>query len=87
MRPHPRRITLLGWLGVGCIAFYWLIMLTPTKAVNFGPALDVIGPFGWLILLGMVVLPIVAVWRGSRWWLAGAAAGVITCVDVLRRIH
>ena len=75
MNSRLRRIDVAGWLGVACIMFYWLIMLTPKKAVNFGPALDVIGPFGWLILLGMVVLPIVAAWRSSRWWFAAVAAG------------
>jgi len=87
MNSPQRRVNVLGWLGVVCIVFYWLIILTPKRIVNFGPALDVIGPFGWLILLGMVVLPIVAAWRGSRWWLAATGAGVITFADVLHRIH
>ena len=87
MRFPLHRINILGWLGVGCIAFYWLIMLTPRRIVNFGPALDAIGPLGWLILLGMVLMPFVAAWRGSRWWFAVVAAGVITFVNFLSHIH
>ena len=83
----PHRINIVGWLGVACTAFYWLVILTPRRLVNFGPALDVIGPLGWLILLGMIVLPVIAARRGSRWWFAAAAAGVITFVVCLRHIH
>ena len=76
-----------GWLGVACIAFYWLIILIPRRIVNLGPALEVIGPFGWLIVLGMIVLPIVAAKRGSKWWLSAAAVGAITLVDFAYHVH
>ena len=82
-----QRINIPGWLGVACIAFYWLIMLVPKRIANFGPSLDVIGAFGWIILLGMIVLPIAAVRRGSKWWLAAIGAGAFTFVDMLRHIH
>ena len=82
-----RGISILGWIGVACIAFYWVIMLVPRRVVNLGRVLDVIGPFGWLILLGMIVLPIIAARRRSKWWFVAAAAGAITLVDVFRHIH
>jgi|HubBroStandDraft_6_1064221.scaffolds.fasta_scaffold109318_2 hypothetical protein len=82
-----RGISIPGWIGVACFVFYWLIMLLPRRVVNLGPVLDVIGPFGWLILLGMIVLPIIAARRRSKWWFAAAAAGAITFVDFFRHIH
>src|SRR5208282_402493 len=85
--PQHRGISIPGWIGVACIAFYWLIMLVPRRVVNLGPVLDVIGPFGWIILLGMIVLPIVAARRRSKWWFAVAAAGAITVVDLFRHMH
>ncbi len=81
-----RGISISGWIGVACIAFYWLIMLLPRR-VNLGPLLDFIGPFGWLMLLAMIVLPVIAARRRSKWWFAAVAAGAITLVDVFRHIH
>lgn len=34
-----RRLNVLGWLGVACIAFYWLILLIPRRLVNLSPVL------------------------------------------------
>jgi hypothetical protein len=46
---------------VACIAFGWFIMLAPKRFVKpVLPVLDVIGPFSWLIILAMLVLPILA---------------------------
>ncbi len=69
---------------MACIAFGWFIMLAPKRFVKpVLPVLDVIGPFSWLIILAMLVLPILAAKRGSKWWLAVAAAGAITFADML----
>jgi len=85
--PQHRGISIPGWIGIACITFYWLIILVPRRVVNFNPVLDVIGPFGWLILLGMIVLPIIAARRRSKWWFAAAGAGAITFADFVRHIH
>jgi O-antigen/teichoic acid export membrane protein len=85
--PEHRGISIPGLLGVVCIAFYWMILLVPRRVLRLDPVLEVIGPFGWLMVLGMILLPIVAAKRGSKWWFAVAAVGAITLADLLRHIH
>jgi hypothetical protein len=48
------------------------------------PVFDEIGPFYWLVPLAMILLPVVAAKRASKWWLAVTAAGVITFFAFLR---
>ncbi len=58
----------------------------PKRAVKPAlPALDVMGPFSWLIILAMPILPILAAKRGSKWWLAVAAAGAATLAEMIYR--
>ncbi len=74
----------IGCIGVACIAFGWFIMLAPKRFVKpILPALDVIGPFSWVIILAMMLLPMLAAKRGSKWWWAVAAVGTITFADML----
>ena len=82
-----RGVSISGWIGVACIAFYWLVILVPKRVVNLGPVLDIFGPFGWLLLFGMIALPIIAARRRSKWWFAAAVTGAIIFVDFLRHIH
>jgi|HubBroStandDraft_4_1064222.scaffolds.fasta_scaffold584295_2 hypothetical protein len=83
MRLSLRQTNILGWIGVTCIAFTWLLLLVPKLIKALEPVLDAIGPLQWLIVLAMIVLPAIAAKRGSKWWLAAAAAGVVTFVDFL----
>jgi len=74
-----RRISrFLGWIGIGCIAFSWVVVLVPKHYADLGGVLDRIGPLGMVIALGTVALPTIAAIRGSKRWLAVTAAGVIT---------
>ena len=83
MRSSLRPSNVLGWIGVACIAFIWLILLVPKLIKALQPALDAIGPLQWLIVLAMIVLPAIAAKRGSKWWLVVAAAGALTFFDFL----
>ncbi len=49
--------------------------------------LEAIGPFGWLIVLGMIVLPFFAAKHWSKWWFLAAGAGVATFVRPCYQIH
>jgi len=62
----------------------WVEMLIPKSMKVLFPVLDKIGPFSWLVPLAMILLPIVAAKRGSKWWLAVTAAGAVTFVVFLR---
>ena len=80
--PQDRRSNTLGLIGVACLVITWVVwlvlMLVPKSIRVLGPVFDALGPFQWLVLLAMFVLPMIAAKRGSRWWLAVAAAGAIT---------
>ena len=84
MSVSQRRMNVPGWIGLACLAFIWLVMLVPKLIPILKPALDVLGPFQWLIVLGMIVLPAIAGRRGSKWWVAVAAAAITTFVVFLR---
>ena len=78
-----RGINIPGWIGAVCIAFMWLLMLAPKSMRVLLPVFDKLGPLSW-VYLAMIVLPLIAAKRGSRWWLAVTAAGVMTLVAALR---
>ena len=76
-----RRGKILGWLGVLCLAIFWVVRLTPEIADDlFG-----VSSAGKFIVFGIflaaAVLPTIAAAKGSKWWLAVAAASLITLVD------
>jgi hypothetical protein len=48
------------------------------------PVFDKIDPLFWFIPLAMILLPIVAAKRGSKWWWVVKVAAVITLFAVLR---
>ncbi len=84
MKLLRNRSNALGWIAIACIAFMWLLMLAPKSMKVLLPVFDKIGPFFWLVPLAMIVLPVIAARRGSKWWLAVTAAGVITLGAALR---
>ncbi len=84
MKLLRNRSNALGWIAIACIAFMWLLMLAPKSMKVLLPLFDKIGPFFWLVPLAMIVLPVIAARRGSKWWLAVTAAGVITLGAALR---
>ncbi len=84
MKLFRNRNNALGWIAIACIAFMWLLMLAPKSMKVLLPVFDKIGPFFWLVPLAMIVLPVIAARRGSKWWLAVTAAGVITLGAAVR---
>jgi hypothetical protein len=86
--PRYARANILGSIGLGLLVLWWLPFLLPKRISKpVVTASGSIGPFWWLLLLGMVVLPIMAARRGSKWWLSVGVAGVITWVVIISAIH
>ncbi len=83
-----RRANILGGVGTGCLFFTLSWMLLPKSVTrSMLPLLDTMGPFSWLILLAMIILPIIAARRGSAWWWIVAIGGTGTLVRLLLMIH
>ena len=78
-----RRINVPGAIGIACLVFMWLEMRVPKFMGALFPGLDRLGPLYWLLPLAMIVFPTIAAKRGSKWWLAVAAAGALTFVYFL----
>ena len=83
-RLSKRQANVAGWIAVACLVFMWLEMLLPHAMASLFPVFGRIGPFYWLLPLAMILLPIVAATRGSKWWLSVTAAGVFTLGAFLR---
>jgi hypothetical protein len=62
----------------------WLEILVPNTMKVLSPVFERIGPFYWLLPLAMILLPIIAATRGSKWWLTVTAAGIFTLGAFLR---
>ena len=78
---EAQRGKILGWLGVLCLAIFWFVRLAPEIADDlFG-----VSSAGKFILFGIflaaAVLPTIAAAKGSKWWLAVAAALLVILVD------
>jgi hypothetical protein len=73
-----RQANVAGWLAVVCLVFMWLEMLVPNTMDLLFPVFGRIGPFYWLLPLAMILLPLIAAVRGSKWWLSVTVAGVVT---------
>lgn len=79
-----RHSAAFGWVGVGCLAFYWAAAFVP-------PVADALpdSSFGKFIVLGIFLagtpLTVIAAIRGSRWWWVTVAAGVLTLWEVYAR--
>ena len=87
-RTSTHQSQIFGSIGAACIAFVWLVLRFPASIEHFGRVLDVLGPLQWIVVLAMIVLPALAARRGSKWWLAIAAVGVITfCVCVVAALE
>ena len=78
-----RHANVVGWVAVACLVFMWLEMLIPNAMKVLLPVFDRIGPFYWLLPLAIILLPIMAAKRGSKWWLS-VSAGVVTLGAFLR---
>jgi|SRR6266568_1221947 len=86
--PRYARANILGSIGLGLVVLWWLPFLLPTRISKpLVTASGSIGPFWWLLLLAMVILPVMAARRGSKWWLSVSVAGVITWVVLISAIH
>jgi hypothetical protein len=82
-----RKANILGLIGTTCLLFTLSWILFPKSMKPLLPLLDKIGPFSWLVLLGMIVLPSMAAKQGSKLWWAATAAGAFTFIALLSRIH
>ena len=72
---------IIGWVGVLCLAVYWIARLAPEIADTF--AVSSFGKFAVFgtLLVGVLLTAIAAV-RSSRWWLIAVAVAAITLADV-----
>lgn len=87
-KPTTYRANVLGGIGLAFVLLWWLPFILPKRtATPLISLLDRIGPFQWLLLLGMVALPVMAAKRGSKWWLSVSGAGVLTLIVVVRAWH
>jgi hypothetical protein len=84
MSLSKRQANVAGGIAVACLVFMWVEMLIPSAMKVLLPVFDRIGPFYWLLPLAMILLPIMAAKRGSKWWLSVTAAGVVTFGVFLR---
>lgn len=84
MKLLQNRSNALGLISIGCMAFMWLLILAPRSMTALLPVFDKLGPFSWLVSFAIIILPVIAARRGSKWWLAVTAAGVLTLGAVLR---
>lgn len=80
-----RQRTIVGWIGVFCLAVFWTARFAPEIADTY-----FLSSFGKLFLVGSllagIVLTAISGIRGSKWWLVAAAAGAITLVDLYNRL-
>lgn len=82
-----RGANILGGIGTGCFLFILSWLLLPKSTTRFMlPLLDWTGPFQWLILLAMIILPIIAARRSNWWWIV-AIAGASAFVRLVLLMH
>ena len=84
MSMSHRRINIPGWIAVACLLFMWAMILLPRSIKPLLLVLGQMGPFFWLIPLAMILLPMAAAKRGSKWWWAVTVAAVITLFALMR---
>jgi hypothetical protein len=77
MNDVGRRSTVVGCIGLMCLAFFWTAALVPSVAdmlpdSSLGKIAVVI------VFLAAVPLTTVAAIRGSRWWWVAVAASALT---------
>jgi hypothetical protein len=77
-RLSKRQANVAGWIALACLVFMWLEMLVPNTMKLLFPVFERIGPFYWLLPSAMILLPMIAAKRGSKWWLSVTVAGVVT---------
>ena len=67
--------------GVLCLGIFWAVRVAPEIADNLFGVSSAAKFVVFGIFLAAVVLPTIAAAKGSKWWLAVAAAGLVTLVD------
>jgi hypothetical protein len=81
MSEAKRYSTTVGWVGVLCLAVYWIARFAPDIADTFASS-----SFGKLIVFGAlptgVLLATIAAFKGSRWWWVVVAAGVFNLAEL-----
>lgn len=81
MPEAERQSTLVGCIGVLCLALWWAARFVPEVADMFP-----VSSFGKFVVFGTflagVPLTIIAAIRGSKWWWVAVAASAITLADV-----
>jgi hypothetical protein len=76
-----RRSTIVGCVGVLCLALYWAARFVPEIADIF-----LVSSFGKFVVFGIflasVPLTIITAIRGSRWWWIAVAVSAFTLWDI-----
>ena len=79
---HKNVAMILGWLGVVCLTFCFVIKLYPEIADTF--FLSVPGKFTVLgIFVASALFPAIPAISGSKWWLVALGAGAANLADFL----
>ena len=81
MPEAKRQSTIVGYIGILCLALYWAARFVPGVADTFP-----VSSFGKFLVVGIILagapLTIIAAIRGSRWWWVAVAASAITLWDL-----
>ena len=80
MNTRQRLQNVYGWVSVALIAFLWSLLLYPDWVGPFGPLLDKIGPFFWMIPIAMIVFASRAAKRGPKRWYVVFGISVATLI-------
>jgi hypothetical protein len=84
MPEAKRQSTIVGCVGVLCLALYWAARFVPEVADAFP-----VSSFGKFVFFGTFVtgvpLTIIAAIWGSKWWWVAVAASFITLADAYIR--
>jgi len=79
MAEAKRHSTIVGCVGVLCLAIFWTAWFAPGIADTYaGSSFGKFVVFG--ALLAGILLTTIAAITGSKWWVVFVAAGVITLV-------
>ena len=81
MEETGRRNTIVGCVGVLCLAIYWTARFAPEIADTF-----TLSSFGKFVVIGAllagVLLTTIAAVRDSKWWLVVVVASAIGLLDL-----
>ena len=81
-----RDANVLGYMGLACVLVWWIPFLFPMHLVEALFNLEsVMVPLSWITVVGMLVWPMVATKRGTKWWLVVSAASAATLLIAVLR--